>query len=43
MMPRQSLLLKILLPLIVFLTGWLLLHPAGKSTQEPPRPAPWQR
>ena len=34
MMPRQSLLLKILLPVIVFLTVWLLLRPAGKSTKE---------
>ncbi|HFQ6852262.1 TPA: hypothetical protein ACOEA2_003908 [Enterobacter cloacae] len=34
MMLRQSLLLKILLPIIVFLTVWLLLRPAGKSTLE---------
>lgn len=34
MMPRQSLLLKILLPLIVFLTVWLLLRPASKNTTE---------
>ncbi|MIH30414.1 TIGR03752 family integrating conjugative element protein, partial [Salmonella enterica subsp. enterica] len=34
MMPRQSLLLKILLPVIVLVTVWLLLHPASKNTTE---------
>lgn len=34
MMLRQSLLLKILLPVIVLVTVWLLLRPTGKSTKE---------
>lgn len=34
MMPRQSLLLKILLPVIVLVTVWLLLRPASKNTTE---------
>ncbi|HCM1989775.1 TPA: TIGR03752 family integrating conjugative element protein [Salmonella enterica subsp. salamae serovar 30:m,t:-] len=34
MMPRQSLLLKILLPLVVLATIWLLLRPAGKSAPD---------
>ena len=34
MMPRQSLLLKILLPVVVLLTLWLLLRPASKNIAE---------
>lgn len=34
MMPRQSILLKILLPVIMLVTVWLLLRPASKNTQE---------
>ncbi|MGY9370143.1 hypothetical protein [Citrobacter pasteurii] len=43
MMPRQSILLKILLPVIVLLTVWLLLRPASKNTAEKSRPVAWQR
>lgn len=43
MMPRQSLLLKILLPVVVLLTLWLLLRRPAKTSLRNPRPAAWQR
>lgn len=42
MMPRQSILLKILLPVIMLVTVWLLLRPASKKRRRLPRPAPWR-
>ena len=36
MMPRQSILLKILLPVIMLVTVWLLLRPASRYNRPLP-------